>query len=278
MSATTLSWISVGLSIFWPMLFWFGRTWLKARIVNSVRHGFEVKIESVRSELRAKEQQLSSQLREKEQEISTLRETVLNGTANRQLLFDKRRFEAVEKVWASVNDYSKLLGFSLTIAMMKVEAVASKLSDPNMQRFLKAIGQNWPDLKDLQDAKNERPFLSEAAWAYYSAYTTILVANYTVFKILQTGVSDALSLIDSDGIKEILKAALPHQVDYIENCGAQGYHHLLGQMQSLLLAELVNMLHGKETDRERVENARDLLKVIQAKERDQMERAAAIVG
>ncbi|WP_041344939.1 hypothetical protein [Nitrobacter winogradskyi] len=276
---SALGWISIGLSILWPLALLLGRNWIKARIESSVRHGFELKIEAVRSELRANEEKIRSQLREKEQEISTLRQTVLNGTANRQSLFDKRRFEAVEKVWASVNDYSKLLWVSSTIAIMKVEAVAAEASDPKMQRVLAAMGQNPPDLKDLQDAKNERPFLSETAWAYYSAYTSILVGNYTVFKILQTGVSDPLRFINRDGNKEILKAALPHQVGYIEKYGAQGYHHLLGEIQSLLLAELINMLNGKETDRERVENARGLLKVIQRTEdeRGQTEHVAAAV-
>jgi hypothetical protein len=62
----------------------------------------------LRAELRKNEESFKSDLRDKEAEISTLRTNILSGSAGRQALLDKRRFEAVEKVWANVNDLAQL--------------------------------------------------------------------------------------------------------------------------------------------------------------------------
>jgi hypothetical protein len=96
-----LSILSICLSVGLPIAIFIARHWLLARITKSVQHTFDVQIERLRAELR-----------EKEAEISALRNTVLSGSANRQSLLDKRRFEAVEKVWAAVNDLGELQGTS----------------------------------------------------------------------------------------------------------------------------------------------------------------------
>jgi hypothetical protein len=103
----TLGYIFVGLSALapWVMLagLFLGRHWLAARIEKGVQHRFDRRLEELRAELRESEERLKSTLRDRENEIALLRNTVLAGSANRQSLLDKRRFEAVERVWTAVN-------------------------------------------------------------------------------------------------------------------------------------------------------------------------------
>lgn len=276
MSEATLSWIAVGISILTPLGLFIGRHWLKARIERGVEHKFNVKIERVTSELRDKEEKIRSQLREREAEIAALRGAVLNGSASRQLLLDKRRLEAVEKVWTAVNDLSKLKWLSSIVAILKVDEVAKHSTDPNMQRFLETFGKNAPKIDELKNvAANERPFISETAWAYYSAFSSVLMGNYALFHVLKLGVEDPLKLLKLDAGKGILKAALPHQSEYIDKYGPSAYHYLLDELESFLLAELRNILEGREADRVQAEKAKAILEAVQNEEQSKAEREAA---
>jgi hypothetical protein len=88
---------------------YFGRQWFIERIKRSVQHRFDEKIEELRSTLRRSEDQFRARLQSKETEISALRTWVLGGAANRQTLLDKRRFDAVERVWTTVIDMAPLM-------------------------------------------------------------------------------------------------------------------------------------------------------------------------
>jgi hypothetical protein len=103
-----------------------GRNWLKTRIEKGVQHHFDERLEGLRSELRKTEELLKSDLQAKETEIATLRSSVLSGSAARQALLDKRRFEAVEKVWRSVQDYGHSLHhLSSTVSHLNYETIAN---------------------------------------------------------------------------------------------------------------------------------------------------------
>jgi hypothetical protein len=64
------------------------RNWLVAWISKGVQHRFDVRLEELRAELRKNEERVKSDLRNKEDEISTLRNSVLSGSAGRQALLD----------------------------------------------------------------------------------------------------------------------------------------------------------------------------------------------
>jgi hypothetical protein len=61
------------------------------------------------------------------------------------------------------------------MAILKFDAVAERADDPKMQRFLQVIGGGMPDESKLKNvARDEQPFLPELAWAYFSAYKSVL--------------------------------------------------------------------------------------------------------
>jgi hypothetical protein len=242
-----------------------GRNWLVARITKGVQHDFDLKIEEVRTEFRKREESFKSELRNKETELSTLRASVLAGSANRQSLLDKRRFEAVERVWTTVNDLAQSKYFASMMALLDYKELAKSASDPRMQQFLRIIGDVAPDIKKFKDvARDERPFLPDLAWAYFSAYKSILVGSHIRFEVLKSGVDEPQKLLTSGGSKTILKAALPHQAKFIDENEPETYYYLLEEIEASLLAELRKILEGTEADQSSVARAKGIMDTIEA--------------
>jgi hypothetical protein len=270
----TLGYIFVGVSIAapWVMLagLYLGRQWLMARIEKGVQYQFDRRIEELRSDFRKSEEQLKADLQSKESEISALRAWVLSGSAGRQALLDKRRFEAVEKVWTTVNDLGQLHGLASMMTHLNIEEVSKEAHDPRMQMVLKMIGATAPDQTRLKNvARDERPYLPELAWAYFSAYKSILYGSYMTYRILSSGGQDPARFLKRDANKEVLKAALPHQSKFIDENPPEIYYFLVEELQGLLLAELRKILEGKDADRDAVERAKSIMSVVSKANREQ---------
>jgi hypothetical protein len=258
-----------------PLAIFIGRNWIKARIEKGVQHGFDLKIEGMRADLRESEERLKSALRDKESEIAVLRNVTLTASSSRQALLDKRRFEAVERIWKAINDMARLKGLSAMMAIMKVKEVAKEVHDPKMQQVLSIIGAGVPDVGDLTNiARDERPFLPDLTWAYFTAYSTILYANLAVYQMLKAGVKDLDKYLKRDGSKEVLKAALPHQSKWIDDNQPEVYHYLLDELENNLLIELGKILNGVEIDAAEIIKARKILDAVNQTAKEN-EKAAA---
>lgn len=247
-----------------------GRKWIESKIEKSVQHQFDTKLEATKSDLRAKEAQLSALL-----------DTVLSGTAQRQALLDKRRIEAVERIWAATNQMAPFLTVSAVMAHINFDVAAKESPGrPNARQLFNMIAP--PSLVEnlKQDratpAINEQPFVSPLAWAYFSAYQSIIFGAYIDARMLAEGVEDAGKFLRRGHARELLKATLPHQAGFIENNDPSAYHYLLKELQGLLLIELKKILDGQEADRAAVDRAKQITSVIGKMEVDQAEQSAAL--
>lgn len=268
--ASILLWIIVPTAIF------IARHWIVAVIAKGVQHRFDRTIEELRADFRKGEERLKSELRNKEAEIAALRSSVLAGSAGRQALLDKRRFEAVEKVWTAVNDLAQLKALSASMAVLNFKAVAKEASNPKLQQFLTVIGAAAPDIQKLRNvARDERPFLPEIAWAYFSAYTAILYGQFARFNVLKVGLDDADRYLTNEATRKILIAALPHQAEFIEENEPETYHFLLEEIENLLLAELRKILEGKSADQVATARAKEIIDAVKQADQDRAEKAAA---
>jgi uncharacterized protein YfbU (UPF0304 family) len=280
-AANWIPWISLVFSVGTPLAIFIGRNWLKARIEKGVQHGFDRQMEEMRAEFRKSEERLKSTLRDRESEITTLRNTVLAGSAGRQALLDKRRFEAVERVWTAVNDMAQLKSLSEFMAILNIKYVSKKVDDPKMQRILEVIGTatlgtGTPDVGELKEvARDERPFLPDLAWAYFSAYSSILHGNLMLYNALRIGVGGPEAYLTMDSTKKILKAVLPHQTEWIDQNKSERYHNLLDEVEENLLAELRKILDGRESDQATTERARGILNTLNMVDLEQVQKAAA---
>jgi hypothetical protein len=261
-----------------PVVIFVGRHWIMARVRRGVEHQFDIQIEEIRTKLHQTEEQFKSELRDKEAEITALRNTILAGSASRQALLDKRRFEAVEKVWTAINDFKQLKALSSMMAVMKFDAVAKEVGDPRIQKFLEVIGTSAPDMQKFKNAaRDERPFLPEPAWAYFAAYTQILYANFARFTILKGGWENPQRIFNSESLKAILKATLPHQSKYIDENDPGTYHYLLDEIEERLLVELRKILEAQEADKAATDRAKAIMDALrEAEEKQTAEQVATL--
>jgi hypothetical protein len=163
-------WVVIGLYAATGIAVFAGRNWLKAWIQSGVEYRFNSRLEELRAEIRRSEEELKSQLRIKETEITALREGVLSGRTQRQALVDKRRIEAVEKLWSGIVALSPYKGLSASVAVLNVDALARRSDDPKIKLFIAAVAtavKRDPEALSNNPATNERPFVSALAWAYF---------------------------------------------------------------------------------------------------------------
>jgi hypothetical protein len=278
------NWLSILSIIPWivvPIIGFVLRHWIVAVISRGVQHQFDREIEQLRTELRKAEEEHKSQLRSKEDDIAALRNIVLSGSAGRQTLLDQRRFEAVERIWTAVNDLSRLKALSATMAILDYSAMVRKASDPGMQQFLSIVGKTLPEGDQFQQLKNvardEQPFTTEVAWAYFNAYKMILYMNHARFMMLKNAASPELDVekfFSTEGLRKILKAALPHQHQFIDENDAGAFHYLLDELEACLLAELRKILDGEAADQRMAERARAMMDAMREADREAAQKQA----
>lgn len=237
---------------------------LKVRIEASVRASVERQNEVLRSELRANEERLKSELRAKEAEFSSTLDKVLNRVGTRQALIDERRLKAVEAIWTSLKIARQFKGIASTLGILNLPAVsAESLRNPRMREFAAAFLTSDPQ-EQLRnhDGFLERPFISDPAWAYFSAYYTIIITSVAHMKVLSIG-AKLDEIIDTEPVSKILIAALPHRTDYIEKYGFTAFHHLLEELEEKVLEELRKALAGQEADEADVRRASEVRSMLE---------------
>jgi hypothetical protein len=254
------------------LLIFLGRNWLKANVERSVQARFDSKLENLRTELRKNEEEFKSELRLKEIQISALRDGILSGRAQRQALVDKRRLEAVDRLWSGFMALAPFAAVSAIMVSVNFEAAAREASrNPSIRKVFQMISDtNVPDMTKISEnarGKYEQPFVSPLAWAYFSAYQTVVLGAYMRAKILESGLEEPGKLFKDQYAKDVLKAALPHQAEFIDKYDMSAHHHLLDELEKRLLVELQKMLRGEDQDAAGIEQAAKIMTMV--------ERAAA---
>jgi hypothetical protein len=241
-----------------------GRNWIKAGIEKSVQHKFDEKIGSIRTELRKNEELFKSDLRAKEAEISALRDGALSGRAQRQALLDKRRIEAVERIWLAVFALGPYKVVSASMAIFKFDEVGKRAPhDPKVRQLFEMIGRPVSgETKNLHNMAVEQLFISPLSWAYFSAYRTVVVYGYMQVKILEIGIEEPCKYLNSDNVRRLLKATLPHQKEFIDKNEPTTYYYLLDEIEQALLSELNNMLEGRDIDQTTIDQSREIMEAV----------------
>ncbi|VXD03398.1 conserved hypothetical protein [Pseudomonas sp. 9AZ] len=222
-------------------LLWLGRSLIITRLKNSVKHEFDGKLEFIRSELKFKEAQIES-----------LRTGAMSGLITRQGALYQRKIQAIDQIWSSVKELEKGKYISITLGTLNIEeCIKQSGRDPSFTDFINKISGNFNliDL-DVSGSKLARPFLTPLAWAYYSAYSTVITQASVITNILKIGIKNPEKFLKLENSSSLLKAVLPSWSDYIDAHGISGHHHLLDEIEKLLLAELKNIQDGHEDDKE----------------------------
>jgi hypothetical protein len=142
--------------------------------------------------------------------------------------------------------------------------IAKQVRDPKIQQFLSMIDTTGSDPQNLKNiARDERPFVPEITWAYFTAFTTLLTFNLVRYKTLKLGVEEPQRYFNTENVKKILKAVLPHHTQFIDGeQDAGAYYYLLDEIETMLLNELRRILDGKEADIAAAQQGKEILSVI----------------
>jgi hypothetical protein len=225
---------------------------ISVRLTQSVKSEFDTKLAGLKSELRTKEAQ-----------INALQTGALSGLVNRQTKMYEKQIEAIEQIWEAKSQLSKGAYLVNTMAIVKFNASSKEsVKNPKMRAIFETIGG---DLKftdfNLESAKKCRPFISDLAWAYYSAYQTIIFLAFTKMDVIRKGLDKPEQFFSFKGGDSLLKAVLPSYSELIEQ-DIDGSHHafFLGEIEKLLLLELKNIQSGSKSDTENTQRAASILK------------------
>jgi hypothetical protein len=112
---------------------------------------------------------------------------------------------------------------------------------------------------DLSGGSKARPFLSPIAWATYTALLTVIMHAVTRWETIKSGLGPTDFISDAT-IKNLIKAALPNQAEFIDQYGSSGYFLLIDQLEMKLLDTLRDMLTGGEADKASVDQAAEILR------------------
>lgn len=234
---------------------------IATRLTKSVQHEFDNKLETIRADFRKSEELFRADLRAKETQIAVIRSGALAGLASRQAALDKRRLEAVDQLWLAVTALAPLKAASIWMGTVNFDVAAKEAAkNPRMREVFGMLAAPFDPTKiQSNDAAKARPFVSEIAWALFSAYQAIILFAVTQINILKIGL-DKPELLTTDAVTKLVKVALPHYSDYIAKYGSAAYHLLLDELESGLLRELQKLLEGGESDKASVEQAVAILK------------------
>ena len=242
---------------------WLLRSLIVNRLAKSVQHEFDNKLEKLRTDHRKSEESFRADLQAKTAQIESLRSAAMAALTTRQAAVDKRRIDAVDQLWSAVIALGPAKAVSAWISVLKFDAVAEESArNPRMREMFSALsGQT--DLHKIipVDAAKARPFVSQMAWALFSAYQAIVSLAVAKLLLLKTGV-DSGKYLNIDSVTRLVRAALPHHAEYIQQHGDAAFHYLLDELESALLQELQRQLLGVESDKASIKQAADILKEV----------------
>ncbi len=235
------------------VLAWLSRSLIITRLTNSVKNEFDSKIEKLKSDLSAKEAQIES-----------LRNGAMSGLITRQSSLYQRQLQAIDEIWHSVKELEKAKHISATLVTLKFEECAKEsATNPKFRDFIKTIGGDFDaESMDLSGAKKARPFLTPLAWAYYSAYSSVIMLAITKLKVLKIGVENPEKYFDFESVKNLLKKVLPLRSEYIDKYDSSTHHYFLDEIEELLLVELQNIQKGLKTDKDNASRAAEIIKEV----------------
>lgn len=240
----------------------------KAKVEKSIQAGFDKKLEMLRSQLRTDEEQAKAALKRQDAEIEALRSGALAGLAARRAALDKRRLEAVEKIWTSVISHGPHrlnVGFAKTLKMEYIIKECERDSEFRKipDTILKMSGFDDPKkFPKVETAEAERPFVSPLLWALLSAYKSIVSFPTVQFVTAKAGISaEALQVGE---VLKLARAAMPEHENYIDQYREKSIPYLVEPLEQKILEEIQRSIEMTDAGEESIAQAGVILKAASA--------------
>ena len=243
---------------------YWARTLLLTRLTRAVSYGYDAKLAVLKADFESQQTVLKAELQAKQAQLDSFRSAVLLGITGRQAAVDKRRLEAVDQLWEAV----RLLGFAKAgaslMSTIKFEALLKESErNPKVKELVKPFSGLMDNMTELGVVSHRaRPYLSDLAWAYYSAYQAILMFAVVQLEMIKGGLNMP-EILNSNHVVKLANAALPGNETYLTEHGTIGAFYLLEELESKLLAELTHTLKEGVGDMEHIKQVSAILDAVE---------------
>jgi hypothetical protein len=150
---------------------------------------------------------------------------------------------------------------SANIAILKFKGAAKASAENPRAREMFAMLGGQVDAQKIYtgEAEKARPYVSDMAWAVFSAYQSILSVAMIKMQLLKSGL-DMPDVVDEERVRRLITTVLPHQAEFVKKHDTGAYHYLLDELEYRLLHELRRVLQGAESDKEAIKQAGEILR------------------
>lgn len=243
---------------------------LKVLIEKGIQHKFDEALEHIKSNLRLEEEKLKSTVAAEQARINSLQQLVLSGVSSRNQALDKRRLEAIERLWKGIVDMLPLRSIALATQSFRLdrivdEATKKDSSGAKMREFAGLMLQMAGADKYTHDSNLdlERLYVPAVLWAKFSAYRQIMSAPFVRLMLAKGGL-DATLLKDDQETLEVLKSLLPHAATYIDTWGISAISPLVDQLTTTIVLAFQDALINPEGDALSLKTANSLMAAVRA--------------
>jgi hypothetical protein len=250
----TGSWLELWSSA-WPYLVFLAGFISKLGLDKWAEYKVSKSVEGYRADLRKKEAILNDAMKAQRDEIAALRSSVLGGMTARSGAVSQRKLVAVDRLWAAVVDLNRYIIVTRMMSPIKVEEAikTSSLGNDEAQRIRSFADMVWRTcgLGDMKPPPvlpdNERPFLTETAWARFSLYRSVMTLPIFHLAAMKSGMKPDY-IKSPQPLFDAAKAALPHYSQFIDDHGLAALPELLEEIRDLVLQEARNIIAGSSVE------------------------------
>ena len=187
--------------------------------------------------------------------------SLLEISSERAKAISSREIEAVEAIWASVDKLNRLLLTARTADVLKFDAI-EELGISDRAKFNEIvrvfIKDLTPEFMKSVNCQWTRLYVNEAAWAFYHAYSMILLSSAVRLMAIESGIPSS-SLFEKSVLKKAILEALPHQKPTFEKFPDIGSSLFLAELRQALLNELRKSIQGEQSTEKEAEKAHAIL-------------------
>ena len=204
-------------------------------------------------------------IRHAQQESQLILKELISTSLANQSQIQTRRLEAVDKLW---NVIIKLRQNSSPITLYFDVALPSEFSqlrtNPKTAEFFKDITNSrfleWAEI--ARGLENYRPYLSERLWSVFYLFRSIL--GRLAILIIRIKQGEEVGNWKQDSvIHESLKALLDkNEFEIVTGAGIQSATIAVNFIESRILREITNVLSGRESSLEGLQNSVEIQKLI----------------
>lgn len=257
---------SIGAATLVGVVGWLGRTWIKERLTASLRLETEEKLATLKSELASANQRIRD---------LTSAGTSANSQVESALL--KHRIHAVKKVWESVQAWQQVSVATMMVSVLPDDWMEKYASDPGtkstFEQVLKGV-DHLNFMKSQNETELVRPFLSESAWALYSAYHSFLSARLTKASLLTIPGLDHNEVFSRFNERELVEKSAPAEIlalyDQSPYAATEPYLRFLREKMLVAFREF---LSGQRAGEQAVKDAAQLLHAAEELEKKSLANA-----